>query len=176
MATNQNLPFSISVQNSSNSAVNWQVNDVPGGNGTVGTVSASGAYTAPENIPTPATVKVTAVLQANASAFGSASVTIVPPLSLSPLLTSLTTSQTLQLQAIGPNVSNSNVTWSVDNVPGGNFSTGVISSSGLYAPPATAGIHTITATTGNRRARGAQTPLWPSPLSREHFPGATTPA
>jgi hypothetical protein len=40
-----------------------------------------------------------------------------------------------------------NVTWSVDGVAGGNASVGTISSSGLYTPPAVAGIHVVKATT-----------------------------
>ena len=39
------------------------------------------------------------------------------------------------------------VTWSVDGVVGGNATVGTISAAGLYSPPATAGVHTITATT-----------------------------
>jgi hypothetical protein len=42
--------------------------------------------------------------------------------------------------------SNANVSWSVDGVAGGSTSIGTISASGLYAPPATAGTHTVTAT------------------------------
>src|SRR5262252_7664932 len=40
------------------------------------------------------------------------------------------------------------VTWSVDKAIGGNSTVGTISSTGLYAPPAKAGTHTITATGG----------------------------
>jgi hypothetical protein len=39
-------------------------------------------------------------------------------------------------------------TWSVDGVVGGNATIGTISASGLYTPPPTAGIHTVTATSG----------------------------
>src|SRR5437762_11337965 len=39
--------FSAAVQNTSNTAVTWQVNGVTGGNATVGTISSSGLYTAP---------------------------------------------------------------------------------------------------------------------------------
>jgi len=42
-----------------------------------------------------------------------------------------------------------NVTWSVNGVAGGNATVGTISSSGLYTPPAKAGIYTITATSGS---------------------------
>ena len=37
-------------------------------------------------------------------------------------------------------------TWSVDNIVGGNSTVGTITATGLYTPPAKAGIHTITAT------------------------------
>lgn len=43
-------------------------------------------------------------------------------------------------------VSNLSVTWSVDGSVNGSPAVGTISSSGLYTPPAEAGIHTITAT------------------------------
>ncbi len=65
------LQFSASVQNSK-AVVIWQVNGVPGGDPTVGTVTSSvpyiATYTAPQNISpssTPFTVTVTAVLQTN---------------------------------------------------------------------------------------------------------------
>lgn len=43
----------------------------------------------------------------------------------------------------------SGATWSVDNIVGGNSTVGTISSTGLYTPPAKAGSHTITATSGS---------------------------
>jgi hypothetical protein len=44
------------------------------------------------------------------------------------------------------------VTWSVDGVVGGNTTVGTISTTGLYAPPATGGNHTVTATSGTAKA------------------------
>src|SRR5438309_1132899 len=60
-------PFTAMVQNTSNTAVTWQVNGMTGGNATVGTISSSGLYTAPGVVPNPATVTVTAVSQADAT-------------------------------------------------------------------------------------------------------------
>ena len=40
-----------------------------------------------------------------------------------------------------------NVTWSIDGVPGGNASVGTITATGLYTPPAGAGVHVVKATT-----------------------------
>ena len=57
-------------------AVTWNVNSIPGGNGTVGTVSSGGLYTAPATVPSPATVSVTAVSVADPSKSATASVTI----------------------------------------------------------------------------------------------------
>ena len=40
-----------------------------------------------------------------------------------------------------------NVTWSVDGVAGGSASVGTITATGLYTPPAGAGVHVVKATT-----------------------------
>src|SRR5438477_509188 len=69
-------PFTAMVQNTSNTAVTWQVNGMTGGNATVGTISSSGLYTAPGVVPNPATVTVTAVSQADATKSAAAQVTI----------------------------------------------------------------------------------------------------
>jgi hypothetical protein len=63
---------------------------------------------------------------------------------VSPALAAVTaTTQTQQFTA-----SVQGVTWSVDGIAGGNSTVGTISSSGLYMPPAKAGVHTITAAAG----------------------------
>ena len=69
--------FTAAVQNTSNTAVNWQVNGVAGGSTTTGTISNSGLYTAPATVPSPATVTVTAVSQADATKSASAQVAVV---------------------------------------------------------------------------------------------------
>ncbi len=73
--TGKTQSFTTSV-NTSNTGVAWSVNGVTGGNATLGTISASGLYTAPANVPSPATVTVTAVSVLSASASGSAQVTV----------------------------------------------------------------------------------------------------
>jgi len=101
-----NKQFNALVENASSSAVNWQLSQPSGGNTDVGTISSSGYYTAPNSVSSQATVMVTAVLQADSSATGSASVTIQGQLSLSPLLASVTTSQPLQLNLLTAGVTN----------------------------------------------------------------------
>ena len=53
---------------------------------------------------------------------------------------------TTQIQQFTASVTG--VTWSVDNIVGGNSTVGTISTTGLYTPPASAGAHTIKATSG----------------------------
>ena len=146
-----NVQFNAVVENASSSAVFWQVNQVPGGNQTVGTISSNGSYTAPNSVPNPATVMVSAVLQSDPTKTGSASVTIQSvsaiqgPLTLSPKLSSLTTSQTLQFNVLTAGVDNSAVNWAVDGISNGSTTVGTISTSGDFAPPSAAGSHRITA-------------------------------
>jgi hypothetical protein len=62
------------VQNSSDQNVTWRVNGIAGGNSTVGTISTSGVYRAPNSLPSPNTVTVSATHASGAS--GTATVTI----------------------------------------------------------------------------------------------------
>jgi len=68
--------FTASVTNTSSTTVTWQVNGVAGGNATTGTITSTGLYTAPDVIPSPASVTISAVLQANSSISGNSIATI----------------------------------------------------------------------------------------------------
>src|SRR5947209_6005987 len=131
--------FSAVVQNTSNTAVTWQVNGVTGGNATVGTISSSGLYTAPGVVPNPATVTVTAVSQADATKSAAAQVTITATttvsVTISPTSATVAAGGTQQFSAVVQNTSNTAVTWQVNEVTGGNATVGTISSSGLYTAP-----------------------------------------
>lgn len=76
VVVDQSIPFTDTVTGTTNSAVTWEVNNVAGGSATTGTISASGVYTAPAQVPNPASVTVTAVSQADATKSASASVTV----------------------------------------------------------------------------------------------------
>jgi hypothetical protein len=65
---------------------------------------------------------------------------------IAPRTAVLTFNRTAQFVAQGPG--SGTATWSVDGVAGGNSTTGIITSGGLYTPPGTAGTHTVTATSG----------------------------
>lgn len=79
----ETLPFSASVSNSSDTAVSWSVNGIPGGSPQVGTISADGLYTAPPDLPQGGTVQVTATSQADTTKSSTASVTITSDISIS---------------------------------------------------------------------------------------------
>ena len=163
----EKLQFNATVQNASDSAVNWQVNQTAGGNPTVGMIDSTGLYTAPALVPNPPTVTVTAVLQSDSTKTGSSSVTILAlssitgPLVVSPAISSLTTSQTLQLQVLTPGVGNGDVSWTADG--------GTITPGGLYTPPSTQGAYTVKASLiANQNAVGT------AQVDVTNFPGTLT--
>jgi hypothetical protein len=75
----QQQKFTAAVGGTTNTQVTWQVNGVTGGSVSVGTVDGTGLYTAPAAVPTPDTVTVAAVSQADVTKSGSAMVNILSP-------------------------------------------------------------------------------------------------
>ena len=150
----QTAQFAATVSNAANTAVAWEVNNTPGGNSTVGTISATGLYVAPTTLPTPSQVSVNAVSLASPSASASAQVTIVAAtgVTVSPAATSVPAGSSQQFSAFVNGTPTTQVTWEVDNVAGGDSVHGTISTLGLYvaplAPPP-GGVVTITAVTSS---------------------------
>jgi parallel beta-helix repeat protein len=76
----QTQAFAATVTGTSNTQVNWLVNGISGGSGTLGTITSSGLYTAPATVPT-SSVSITAVSSADSTKAGSATVGFsAPPL------------------------------------------------------------------------------------------------
>jgi hypothetical protein len=73
------LSLSASTANSPDSVVSWQVNGIPGGNPTVGTISSDGVFTAPTVMPATASETITAVADADATVTASSVITLVAP-------------------------------------------------------------------------------------------------
>lgn len=175
-----NKQFNALVENASSSAVSWQLSQPSGGNTDVGTITPSGDYTAPNTVTNQTTVTVTAVLQADPTKTGSAIVTlqslssIQGPLTLSPKISSVTTSQTLQLNVLTAGVINTEVNWVVDGIANGSPTVGTISTSGVpsnsidYIPPPSAGSHVITATLMDTSLTGS------AQVEVTDFPGTLT--
>lgn len=81
--------FSASVSGTTNRAVEWQVNNVKNGNATTGTISDTGLYTPPANVPATNVVTVKAVSLADRAQTASSAVTI---LNVVPTISSLSPS------------------------------------------------------------------------------------
>jgi hypothetical protein len=143
------MQFLATVTGTTNTAVTWQVNGTPGGSTTAGTINANGLYTAPNSIPSPATVRVTAVSSANTSDSGSAMVTIAQQVAVTvtpnPVTVAIFTTQ--QFMATVNGVLSTAVTWEVNGVTGGSQATGYISTSGLFVAPS--GVPTTSSGNGN---------------------------
>jgi PQQ-like domain len=138
--------FTATVQGTSNTAVTWSVDNVGGGNSGSGTVNPLGLYTAPSQA---GTHNVTATSMADTTKSASATVTVTAgavTVLISPMSATLTAGTTQQFAATVQGTSNTAVTWSVDNVSGGNSDSGTVNASGLYTAPSQAGSHTVTAT------------------------------
>ena len=71
-----NLFFTATVTGTTNKAVTWEVNGTPGGDATVGVINSSGVYGAPTAAPSPPTVTVTGVSQADTTKTASQAITV----------------------------------------------------------------------------------------------------
>lgn len=137
------------VTGASNTAVTWSVNGVPSGNSATGTISSAGLYTAPKDLPSPATVTIQATSEANSSASGSVVLTITSDIGVTvatnpPGVMSVLPAGMIQLLATVTSAGHpdTNVNWLVNGVPNGNSTVGTIAAAGndaaVYTAPATA--------------------------------------
>ena len=114
-------------------AIVWDVNGIPGGNATIGTIVNTSAdtaqYTAPTNSPSTNPVTVHAVAGA---ATVSATVTIVSAVTvtIAPSGVSVAITQRTTLTPTVINTPNTAVTWAVDGIPNGNAVLGQICQTG----------------------------------------------
>jgi hypothetical protein len=72
--------FTAVVSGNSNTTVSWTVNGASGGSAALGTISATGNYTAPVSLPSPNALTVTATSAALSTATSSSAVTILNPI------------------------------------------------------------------------------------------------
>jgi len=131
--------FTATVSNTTNTAVDWKVNGVAGGDSTNGTITTGGLYTAPASVPNPAAVTITAVSQADSTKSGTATVTVTTPppvtVTVAPKSANVVVGATQQFTATVANASDTSVTWQVNGVTGGDATNGTISVTGLYTAP-----------------------------------------
>jgi hypothetical protein len=98
------------------------------------------------------------------SACGGSSMSVPPPpiaVSIHPKGASVVAgSQTQQFSAsVTGDPKSLGVTWAVDGIGGGQSGVGTISSTGLFTPPATAGAHSVTATSVADNSKKASAPV-----------------
>jgi uncharacterized protein (DUF1800 family) len=72
--------FKATTNDGSRPTLVWSINGVTGGNATLGTISASGLYTAPEFPPSPNGIKISATDNVDSSKTGSSAVTLDNPI------------------------------------------------------------------------------------------------
>jgi len=140
--------FTASVSGSTDQSVVWEVDGTVGGNFVRGWISRGGVYIAPNTVPNPPTVTITAISMADASKTGSATVTIQTGSAVSvaisetvsPVIVPTFGSHTFTATVAGN--SNTAVTWMVNTVVGGTAVTGTISGAGVYSAPHSAPVST----------------------------------
>lgn len=126
VALQSTVQFTATVINATDTTVVWKVNDVVGGNSTVGTISTNGLYTAPAAVPNPTTVTVKAVSNANSSVSGTATVTLISGIniSLAPTTATMGTGEMLTLTATLTGTTNNGINWFVATSATGTFTAG----------------------------------------------------
>jgi parallel beta-helix repeat protein len=143
--------FTATVSGATDTTVTWAVDDIQGGNATVGTLAGTGntvTYTAPAE---EGSHVLTATSVVQSSKRGSTTVHIRRPqinIGLTPGASSLSVGGSLSFTATVSGSTNTAVTWTVDGVTNGNTSVGTISGTGntiTYRAPATAGTRILSA-------------------------------
>ena len=143
VALGQMQQFQAAVSGSANASVIWDVNGVVAGNSIFGAISATGLYTAPAAMPSPASVTVTAISQANSHDRASAVVTLQDGIAISVLPPTATVApggaQIFSANISGAGSLAGGVSWSVNGTSGGNATFGTIvangASSAVYTAP-----------------------------------------
>jgi len=150
--------FMASITGGTNSVTIWKVNNVTGGNSTLGLIDSNGFYHAPVTVPSPATVNVTAVSfeDQNVSATSAVTITPAPVVTITspsaPVIVPSGSANTVNFTATETGGTANTVLWYVGpvgglGVLGGNATLGTISATGVYSPPLTPPIgQTVTVT------------------------------
>jgi hypothetical protein len=127
------------VSNATNTGVIWTVAGVPGGNSTVGTISASGIFTAPQSLPVPATEVVQAASAADVTKTASATITILSDIAitLAPLSAAveLGAAQDFQPNLISGGRPIAAMNWSIQGAGCTGAACGTITSGGFFMAP-----------------------------------------
>jgi len=139
--------FTAKVTGTSNTVVSWNVNGTSGGNSTVGTIDATGLYTAPADLPSPVSVTITATSQADVTVSNSATATVTSDIGIAAMTTPLTAAVAAGTNAgVSASISSQGkpdqrIAWSVNGIASGNSTVGTVSTTGqttgVYQAPVT---------------------------------------
>lgn len=143
--------YTATITGSANTSVTWTVNGVAGGNTSVGSISASGLYTAPATDSQLLEVTIAAISAADPSVSKSMLVALAEP-ATPPIIssgagsvtvalsgaTSVTLGTKSQYTAAVTGSTDTSVIWSVNGIAGGSDTVGSITTNGLYTAPSTA--------------------------------------
>lgn len=138
--------FLVSITGGTNSVTIWKVNNITGGNSTLGVIDSNGLYHAPVTVPSPATVNVTATSFEDQLVSATSAVTITPAPVVSitspsaPVTVSSGSANTVNFSATETGGTGNVILWSVGlaggiPIPGGNSTVGTINANGVYSPP-----------------------------------------
>lgn len=136
--TTQNTQFAATVMNGSTTAVNWEVNGILFGDiTTIGSITSAGLYTAPQAIPNPATVTITAVPVADTTKSATATVTITLGANLAITPSSLTMAAGAQQQfnVTSNGSAATGIVFSLSCKSTATGACGSVTSGGLYTAP-----------------------------------------
>jgi hypothetical protein len=131
--------FTATVVNATNTAVNWSVNGIPGGNATVGTIDPGGVYTAPANLPSPVSVSVQATSMADTTKTSASLVTVTSDISVSvspaSIPVELGASRSFMATLNSAGNPNRSVDWTLSGSGCVGAACGTVDSSGTYTAP-----------------------------------------
>jgi uncharacterized protein (DUF1800 family) len=122
--------FTASVSNLNSNAVTWQVNNITGGNTSIGTITNVGVYTPPTTLPSPNTIMIDAVSVSSPTTAGSMQISILNPIpAISAATATLVSGTSYTLEVDGSNFTSG----SVIEVGGASVTTTFVSSTDLQA-------------------------------------------
>jgi hypothetical protein len=132
------MTLTATVTNTTDTSVSWSVNGIAGGTAAFGTITSTGVYTAPADLPSPATVQITATSHADSTKSASASVTVTSDIVLAitpnPASVELGATQAFQVTVASNGHPDASMRWSS---AGGACPSacGTLDSSGTFTAP-----------------------------------------
>lgn len=163
--------FSAFLSGGTNNVITWKVNNIQGGNSTLGLIDSNGLYHAPVTVPSPSTVTVTATSfeDQNLTATSSVTITPAPVVTITspagPVTVASGSANPINFTASETGGTTNVIVWSVGpvgglGVEGGNSTFGFISANGVYTPPLTPPIgQTVTVTAAAQDAPNSSATL-----------------